>query len=284
MGSREKMAVTVAVELYQAGEIEAVEGLLTAESFAELETRLSYLNSSERAQTRIFEALAADRDELNAVLEELSEKQEKVAAAEQELGDLTAEINEKLESQKDEIEALTAAIERAEARRRAREAAARAAAERAAQRAARRAAQQAARPPAQPSQPAAPSPDSPGPAPNPSGGAATAVSVALDQVGDPYQWGGAGPDSFDCSGLTMFAWAAAGVSLPHNSSMQYAATVHVAQSDWRPGDLLFYGSPIHHVGMYVGNGQMVEAPYTGAQVRVVSAFRSDYVGAGRPGV
>ena len=66
--------------------------------------------------------------------------------------------------------------------------------------------------------------------------------------------------------------------------MQYSVTRRVSQSDWQPGDLLFFGSPIHHVGMYIGNGQLVEAPYTGASVRVASAYRSDYVGAGRPGV
>ena len=82
----------------------------------------------------------------------------------------------------------------------------------------------------------------------------------------------------------MWAWAQAGVSLPHNSGMQYSATPRVAREDLAPGDLLFFGSPIHHVGMYIGNGQMVEAPYTGQYVRVVPAFRSDYVGAGRPGV
>ena len=85
-------------------------------------------------------------------------------------------------------------------------------------------------------------------------------------------------------GADDVSWAQAGVALPHNSGAQYAATTRVDQSDWEPGDLLFAGSPIHHVGMYIGNGQMVEAPYTGAEVRVVSAYRSDYVGAGRPGV
>ncbi|MDQ3985982.1 MAG: NlpC/P60 family protein, partial [Actinomycetota bacterium] len=118
------------------------------------------------------------------------------------------------------------------------------------------------------------------PATNPR--AQIAVDAALSQVGKPYQWGAAGPNSYDCSGLTMWAWAQAGVSLPHNSGMQYSATARVAQSDWQPGDLLFYGSPIHHVAMYIGGGRMVEAPYSGQSVRVVSAYRSDYVGAGRP--
>ncbi|MDQ4095599.1 MAG: NlpC/P60 family protein, partial [Actinomycetota bacterium] len=122
----------------------------------------------------------------------------------------------------------------------------------------------------------------PAPAPAPSGGAAAAVEAALSQVGKPYQWGAAGPDSYDCSGLTMWAWAHGGVSLPHNSGMQYSATPRVSLSAIQPGDLLFYGSPIHHVSMYIGGGQMVEAPYTGSQVRVVPLRTSDFVGAGRP--
>lgn len=81
----------------------------------------------------------------------------------------------------------------------------------------------------------------------------------------------------------MWAWSQAGVALPHNSGMQYAATARVSQSDLRPGDLLFYGSPIHHVSMYIGNGSMVEAPYTGANVRVVPVYWSEFVGAGRVG-
>jgi cell wall-associated NlpC family hydrolase len=80
----------------------------------------------------------------------------------------------------------------------------------------------------------------------------------------------------------MAAWAAAGVSLPHNSGMQYSATTRVSRDQIQPGDILFFGSPIHHDAMYIGNGQMVEAPRTGLTVRVVSIDRSDYVGAGRP--
>ena len=82
----------------------------------------------------------------------------------------------------------------------------------------------------------------------------------------------------------MYAWAQAGVSLPHSSAGQYSVTQRVSSGAWQPGDLLFYGSPIHHVAMYIGGGQIVEAPYTGTTVRVASAMRSDYVGAGRPGV
>ncbi|MEA2486584.1 MAG: peptidoglycan DL-endopeptidase CwlO, partial [Actinomycetota bacterium] len=130
---------------------------------------------------------------------------------------------------------------------------------------------------------APPSGYQPNPAPA-SGGAQTAVNAALSQVGKPYVWGAAGPNSYDCSGLTMWSWAHAGVSLPHSSAAQYSVTARVASSDLQPGDLVFFGSPIHHVAMYIGNGQMVEAPYTGANVRVVPLRTSDYVGAGRPGI
>jgi cell wall-associated NlpC family hydrolase len=119
------------------------------------------------------------------------------------------------------------------------------------------------------------------PAPNPN--AQTAVETARAQLGKPYVYAAAGPDAFDCSGLTMYAWAAAGVSLPHSSQAQYASLPHVAQSQLQPGDLVFFGSPIHHVGIYAGGGTMIEAPHTGAVVRYRSIYRDDYVGGARPG-
>jgi cell wall-associated NlpC family hydrolase len=103
-----------------------------------------------------------------------------------------------------------------------------------------------------------------------SGAAQTAVSTALAQVGDPYAWGAAGPGSFDCSGLTQYAYAAAGISLPHSSSMQSGMGTSVPSSAMAPGDLLFYYSPVSHVAMYIGNGQMVHASTYGQPVRVVS--------------
>ncbi len=114
------------------------------------------------------------------------------------------------------------------------------------------------------------------------GSAAVAVRVAIAQVGKPYHWASAGPSSFDCSGLTMYAWGKAGVSLPHSSRQQYASVPHVARAALQPGDLVFYGSPIHHVGIYIGGGRMVDAPSSGRTVRVSGIDRSDYVGAGRP--
>jgi cell wall-associated NlpC family hydrolase len=118
--------------------------------------------------------------------------------------------------------------------------------------------------------------------PSPAGAAGAAVHTALAQLGKPYVWGGDGPGSFDCSGLTMYAWAAAGVSLPHSAAAQHDMFPHLSQSELQPGDLVFFGSPIHHVGLYIGKGLMVAAPSSGRVVQVQQAIRSDYVGASRP--
>jgi cell wall-associated NlpC family hydrolase len=104
----------------------------------------------------------------------------------------------------------------------------------------------------------------------PSAAAQVAVDTALAQVGDPYVWGAGGPDAFDCSGLTQYSYSAAGVALPHSSSMQSGMGVPVSVSDLQPGDLLFYYSPVSHVAMYIGNGQMVHASTSGTPVQVVS--------------
>jgi cell wall-associated NlpC family hydrolase len=116
-----------------------------------------------------------------------------------------------------------------------------------------------------------------------SGRAAAAVQYAMAQVGNAYVYGAAGPSAFDCSGLTMMAWAQAGVSLPHSSSAQYSTGPHIAASDLRPGDLVFYYSPISHVGMYIGNGMIVNALNPSAGVQVSSLYSMPYVGAVRPG-
>jgi cell wall-associated NlpC family hydrolase len=117
-----------------------------------------------------------------------------------------------------------------------------------------------------------------------SGNARAAIAAGYTKIGTPYQWGGSGPGSFDCSGFTSYAWRAAGVSLPHSSRAQYAATKRVSRDDLQPGDLVFFGSPIHHVGMYIGGGNMLDASTYGRPVAVRSINRRGYVGAGRPGV
>jgi cell wall-associated NlpC family hydrolase len=106
----------------------------------------------------------------------------------------------------------------------------------------------------------------------PSGAAAEAVAAAESRVGDPYVWGAVGPTTFDCSGLVMWAYAQAGVVLPHYSGSQYAVTEHIPMSDLEPGDLVFFANPGEHVAMYVGDGDVVQAPYTGADVQIVPLF------------
>ncbi|HEV2887311.1 MAG TPA: NlpC/P60 family protein [Jatrophihabitans sp.] len=115
-------------------------------------------------------------------------------------------------------------------------------------------------------------------------GAGAAVSAARAQLGKPYSWGGSGPYSFDCSGLTAWAWRAAGVSLPHNAASQRGSGSSVSRGDLQPGDLVFFGSPAYHVGIYIGDGMMIHAPTTGDVVKVSSlSYMSDYSGAVRVG-
>ena len=116
-----------------------------------------------------------------------------------------------------------------------------------------------------------------------SGSAGAAVSYALAQVGDAYVYGATGPSAYDCSGLTMMAWAQAGVSLPHSSSGQMSYGTPVSSSDLQPGDLVFYYSPVHHVGMYIGNGNIVHAANPGAGVEISPVFSMPFSGAVRPG-
>ncbi len=119
-----------------------------------------------------------------------------------------------------------------------------------------------------------------------SGGGAAAVAEAREQLGKPYRYGGSGPDSFDCSGLTSWAWRAAGVDLSHSALTQYYETTRVSTDSVEPGDLLFFGGSvggIHHVAMYIGGGEMIEASQTGTPIRIRGWRSGDLVGAGRPG-
>ena len=109
----------------------------------------------------------------------------------------------------------------------------------------------------------------------------TALRAALTQRGKPYVWGAAGPDSYDCSGLVVWAFAQEGISLPHYTGSLWNSGMHVSQSDLEPGDLIFFGADIGHVAFYIGNGLMLDAPDTGAVVRVEPVWWTSYVGAVR---
>ena len=103
-----------------------------------------------------------------------------------------------------------------------------------------------------------------------SGRGAIALRYSIKQMGDMYVFGAAGPVYWDCSGLTMRAFGAAGVSLPHSAAYQYSFGRFVPRNQLRPGDLVFFGRPIDHVGIYIGGGKMVDAPHTGARVKIES--------------
>jgi len=114
--------------------------------------------------------------------------------------------------------------------------------------------------------------------------ASVAVSAAQSQLGVPYKFAQSSPGvAFDCSGLTAYAWGQAGVSIPHQSAAQYASTPHVPQDQAQPGDLIFYYSPISHVGLYVGGGSMIHAPQTGSTVSYSVVHWNKVVGVSRPG-
>ena len=117
-----------------------------------------------------------------------------------------------------------------------------------------------------------------------SGRSGKALQYALKQIGDKYVFGAAGMTTWDCSGLTMRAFQNAGVSLPHSSRAQYSYGKSVKRSELKPGDLVFFGRPISHVGIYIGGGKMVHAPRSGSRVKIASASnlgRKPYIGARR---
>ena len=250
---------TRVVSMYRQGPLGALEVLLGATSFDEFATMwdvLQTLNGRDAAQ---MAELRETRTELERVHAELAAQQAEAKAH----ADVMERQRAEVEGQLEERERLLAGVEEeiAELVREAEEAARRRAA----------AAAAAARP--------ATDYGDPTNAPR-----SSVVAIALSKLGSPYKWAAAGPDMFDCSGFTMWCYAQIGVSLPHSSRAQINVGQRVSKANLEPGDLVFFGrSTIHHVGIYVGNGNYVHAPSTGDVVKVSSlGARSDYVGASRP--
>ena len=283
-----------AVEAYMHGGVSAQAGqLLGAESeSADLTRRQQYVETLLRAQRDALDefrhlraelnerqsALDAARAEARAALAAVSSARRSAGEAEAARRATLSRVQGELATM---VEAETRRRSEDDARRAMAEQTARAARDQAAARAAPAASRGGTTPTTSKSKSPSPAAAPAGPSAPPASGASAAVAKAKEQIGKPYKWGAEGPDSFDCSGLTLYAWRAGGRSLPHSSQAQYSATARVSTSALQPGDLVFYGSPIHHVGIYVGNGQMVEASETGTPVRYASIWRSDLVGAGR---
>ena len=108
-------------------------------------------------------------------------------------------------------------------------------------------------------------------------------SLARSVLGIPYKWAGETPEAgFDCSGLVLWAWKHGGKSLPHSSRAMYGMSRRIPLEEMQPGDLVFYGSPVHHVALYIGGGQIIHAPRTGSHVQIASVhYWSSIAGAGR---
>ncbi|MGH3736740.1 MAG: NlpC/P60 family protein [Micromonosporaceae bacterium] len=121
-----------------------------------------------------------------------------------------------------------------------------------------------------------------GTAPYVEGKAKAVVDFVWAQLGEPYSYGAAGPDSWDCSGLVMRAYEQVGVSLPHSSRQQYNSTTRVSRGELKPGDIVFFYSDLHHDGIYIGDGTVIHAPQPGEYVEKISISAMPYAGAGRP--
>jgi peptidoglycan DL-endopeptidase CwlO len=289
---RKQLAGRAALLYMGAGSVDPIG--MNVSSVQDLGSRAHYGEAAAQQNVRILDVLARIEEHLNAQRGDLTgqlaaaqDQQRAADGARREVVHINASMQKLLDSTNANVKTLAARMEREAL-------AAAAAAERA--RLQRLAEKQAAERRAKigaggGGRSLSPDPGSIGAGPGqvaaPSAGAAAAVAYAQAQLGKPYVYAGAGPDSFDCSGLTMMAWLQGGVSMAHGSQAQYAAFPHVPIDMLQPGDLVFFGpsGPTNeHVGIVVGPGMMIDAPHTGAFVELVSYYRTNLVLMGaRPG-
>ncbi|MGY2066116.1 NlpC/P60 family protein [Blastococcus sp. SYSU DS0619] len=290
LGQAQDRVRTVARSAYTGEGLGTLEAVLTSESAGDLVDRVGLLDTIAQHNNGVLgEARQAgeDADRAQASAEQAARdaqaQVDRVAAErtrlDQQIADYQAQYERLTEEEQRASRAAAErhALEEAAAQEAAaQEAAAAAAAQAPSAEAPAPAAPRASAPAAAAPAPAAPAPAAPAPPapPAPTGGgsgaAQTAVNTALAQVGDPYVWAAAGPNAFDCSGLVQYAYAAAGISVPHSSRMQSTMGTPVSRSALQPGDLVFFYSPVSHVGIYIGNGQMVHAATSGVPVKVAS--------------
>jgi len=260
------MLAARAESIYKEHTTDVLDVLLQTKSFDDFVTQLDLFQ-------RISENDSAAVDRIEGLKSEIAKRRQMLLADQKEAKQLVAQrtatkarITSSLAQRKNMLKGVEGEIARLEEAQR---------------RAARLAAQQAAAAAAAAAQNGYSAPDLPAGA----GGASTSagahpqvIAIAQQQLGKPYVYAGAGPNVFDCSGLTMYCYAQIGISLPHNAAMQYACTTHIARSSAQPGDLVYFGysaASIHHVAIYIGNGTMIHAPHTGA---VVCYQQIDYSG------
>ncbi len=249
--------------LYRTGRLSFIEVLLGARDFEQFAATWELLRDINERDAQAISALEKARAEAEAARERLAVQEAEAKKAVEQMAANKSAIESQLAERKRMLAGLEAEIARIEAAERARaEAAARAAVSRSSTFA------------------FVPSQSFPPPTRAARG---EVVAIAKRYLGAPYRWGASGPNSFDCSGFTMFVYRQVGVSLPHSSRAQFGVGEKVPRSALQPGDLVFFGSPIHHVGIYVGGGQYIHSPRTGDVVRIASlSARTNYVGAVRP--
>jgi cell wall-associated NlpC family hydrolase len=264
--------------IYVSGEIDLVEVLLGTTSFDDFITRIDLLNRISVSDASLVEEVAAQKAAVEKAQSALQSREEEQSALRQQAQMKRDAVDAALKRQQRFVASLDAEVTRLvkaeEERQRkiAEELARKAAAAAALRKAAARSSAGA-----------------------PGGAHADAVSVALKYLGVPYVWGGEDPSGFDCSGLTSYVYREIGISIPRTSREQYRVGAFIAASELdklQPGDLVFFGyggdpDRVHHVGMYVGDGDFIHAPGTGDRVSVTSltariTARGDYVGAVRP--
>jgi peptidoglycan DL-endopeptidase CwlO len=270
------------VEIYKSGDLTMLSVLMNASTFSDLIGRYEQLQRLSKQDadllTQVTDYTSQVTDQKAQLLSEQQQEQvdlQKTATAQKKVEAQLAKQKKALKGK----EAQITALKKAEAERQARLLAA---AKKAAQEAAKKAAAAKAAAAA-----AAKNKKTTGTTQRSGGGAigydgdkaAQVVQIALQYVGVPYVWGGSSPSGFDCSGLCKYAYGKIGISLPHSSAMMYNYGVYVPQDQLQPGDLVFFYNPIHHVGMYIGNGKMVNA--TGDHVQIGTVYKSSYHGARR---
>lgn len=265
------------VAMYRGEDAGFLEVLFGAASFEDLIVRIDFLTRIGSHDAQLVRDAEAARRRVESVQHALQNREEEQAALRAKAERQAADIRAAIERQQSYVASLNAEIKRLIAEEEERQ-------RRLAEERARRAAAAAA---ARRGRAATPAGDLPP-------GHPEVVDIALTYLGVPYVWGGASPAGFDCSGLCQYVYAQIGISLPRTSAAQYRAGTHIPPDRLdllRPGDLVFFGtdgdpSRVHHVGIYVGNGDFVHAPQVGDVVKVSSltariASRGDYVGASR---
>lgn len=219
--------------------------------------RQGYLAAASTTQQQLVDQLRASQQDLEIQVGELNKSKAAAEAKTQQLQDQKSRAQAAVSEQNALYDKAQGELQHLVAQAQARESERQAAAARA---------RQAAQPP-----PAV----SGGSGPTVKGGVDAVIAEAKRQLGKPYEWGADGPESFDCSGFTQWAWHAGGVNLPHYSGSQYSSTTHISMSAIQPGDLIFYEDPGSHVALYIGNGTIIHSPNSRSVVRYDSLYYWD---------